>query len=30
MEHFLFGLSTIKGYKLILKYKEQRSKKQKV
>jgi TetR/AcrR family transcriptional regulator, cholesterol catabolism regulator len=30
MEHFLFGLATLKGHKLILKYKEQRSKKQKI
>jgi TetR/AcrR family transcriptional regulator, cholesterol catabolism regulator len=30
MEHFLFGLASLKGHKLILKYKEQRSKKQKI
>jgi TetR/AcrR family transcriptional regulator, cholesterol catabolism regulator len=30
MEHFLFGLATLKGYKLILKHKEQRIKKQKL
>lgn len=28
MEHFLFGLSTLKGHKLILKYKEEYKKKQ--
>ncbi len=27
MEHFLFGLATLKGYKLILKYKEEHHKK---
>lgn len=27
IEHYLYGLSTLKGYKLILKYKEQRIKK---
>jgi hypothetical protein len=24
LEHFLYGLATLKGYKLILKYKQQR------
>ena len=27
IEHFLYGLATLKGYKLILKYKQQRIKK---
>ena len=27
MEHFLFGLSTLKGHKLIIKYKEEQLKK---
>jgi hypothetical protein len=27
IEHFLYGLSTLKGHKLILKYNEQRQKK---
>jgi hypothetical protein len=28
IEHYLYGLATLKGYKLILKYNEQRLKKQ--
>jgi hypothetical protein len=27
IEHYLYGLATIKGYKLILKYKQERTKK---
>jgi hypothetical protein len=27
LEHYLFGVATLKGYKLILKYKDERTKK---